>query len=439
MKLIQSVPILAALAFLSACGEKELILEGEREDIRASLSDTAAGAPLDAVGARPLALPPVQSNAAWTHRGGTASHRLTHPALGAVTQRMFSAPIGQGNGRKHRIGADPVVAGGRIFTLDSRALVTATGTNGQTLWQTDLTLAPDRSDDASGGGVAVADGRVFATTGFGELVALDAANGQIVWRQEFDASVGGAPTVAGGLVYVVARDSSAWAVRASDGRVQWQLPGTPSPSGVTGVSAPAVNDRLVVFPFPSGELVAALREGGARVWGTQVSGRRLGRAYASVLDLTGDPVISNNVIYTGSAAGRLVATDGATGDRIWTAREGAVGPVVLGGGSLFLVSDENRLMRLDATTGETVWGIDLPLFVKERPKRQQAIYAHYGPLLAGGRLYVASSDGMLRSFDPTSGQALAELEIPGGAASAPVVAGGVLYVVSANGQLHAFR
>ncbi|MBC7142188.1 MAG: PQQ-binding-like beta-propeller repeat protein, partial [Rhodobacteraceae bacterium] len=59
--------------------------------------------------------------------------------------------------------------------------------------------------------------------------------------------------------------------------------------------------------------------------------------------------------------------------------------------------------------------------------------------LAGGRLVVASSDGLIRSFDPTSGALLSSVELPNGAASAPAIAGGVLYVVTKDGKLRAFR
>jgi outer membrane protein assembly factor BamB len=79
------------------------------------------------------------------------------------------------------------------------------------------------------------------------------------------------------------------------------------------------------------------------------------------------------------------------------------GPVTVAGGSVFLVSDQNDLVRLDAATGATLWEVDLPLFVDPRPRRREGIFAHYGPLLAGGRLIVASSDAQLRFFDPASG------------------------------------
>jgi outer membrane protein assembly factor BamB len=103
------------------------------------------------------------------------------------------------------------------------------------------------------------------------------------------------------------------------------------------------------------------------------------------------------------------------------------------------VSDEARLVRLDAATGETVWARDLPYFVKDKVKKQNEIWVHYGPVLAGGKLFVASSDGLLRIFDPTSGNLIGQTEIPGGASTDPVVAGGTLYVVSRDGVLHAYR
>ncbi|MEO0747826.1 MAG: PQQ-binding-like beta-propeller repeat protein, partial [Pseudomonadota bacterium] len=81
----------------------------------------------------------------------------------------------------------------------------------------------------------------------------------------------------------------------------------------------------------------------------------------------------------------------------------------------------------------------LPLFTNAKPRRQNEIYAHHGPIVAGGRLIVVSNDGQMRTFNPQNGQLLSELPMPGGATTNPVVAGNTLYVVSTKGQLMAFR
>ena len=108
-------------------------------------------------------------------------------------------------------------------------------------------------------------------------------------------------------------------------------------------------------------------------------------------------------------------------------------------GSVFVVNDEARLVRLDASTGDVIWQAEMPYFDKDKAKKHKAITAHYGPVLAGGRIVVASGDGPLRLFDPTNGTMVYSVDIPGGAASAPVLAQGMLFVVGGNGQLHAFR
>lgn len=428
-----------ALALLVAgCAEEEVILPGAREDIRPDA--VTLDRPLAEIeGSRPIALPQVARNAAWPQAHGTPALRTDHPALSAAPQLLWTAPIGQGDSRRQRITADPVVAADRVFTLDADALVTATSVSGQTLWQRNLRPPRDSEGDATGGGLAYDAGRLYVSLGYGELVALDAGTGAELWSQEVDATASGAPTVSGGLVYLVAGDDTGWAIEADTGRLAWQVPAAPSLANVLGAPAPALDGDLAVFGFGSGELIATFRQGGLRRWEADVAGQRLGVAAARIGDMTGAPVIAGGRVFAGNHSGRMAAFDAASGERLWTAPEGAFGPVWPAGDSVFAVTDRNQLIRVDAGTGAIVWAVDLPGYVKQRPKRRAEIFAHHGPVLAGGRLVVASSDGLLRSFSPSNGALIGATELPGGATTAPVVAGGTLYVVNTDGQLLAFR
>ena len=442
------VTALALLTALGACAEKELILTGERFPVRADLTasvpvegEAAPVAPGDRPENQtvPISLGAAQANADWTHRAGNARHQQPHGALSSAPTLVWSAPIGQGSSRRNRISVAPVVADGRIFTLDAGSGLVATAMSGGRLWATDLTADFDKGGNVSGGGLAYGAGLVFATTGYGELIAIDPASGAVQWRQRLDVAVTGAPATNGEAVYVAGRDGSAWAVDAGTGKLRWTLAGLPAALGTVGTAAPAVGDRAVLFPYAAGVLTAALKVGGTQVWQAPVAGKRLGRAYAYNGDVTGDPVIDGGRIYLGTSAGRTVALSASGGEEIWSAGEGAMGPVLVAGGSLFLVNDEAMLVRLDAETGAVIWTAPMPYFENDKPKRQKAITAHYGPVLAGGRIVVASGDDLLRFFDPASGAALGNVALPGGAAAQPALAGGMLFVVTGNGQLMAYR
>jgi outer membrane protein assembly factor BamB len=428
------------LMMLAACAEDDLILPGKREDVRSILDGEAVTASRTAENqTRAIRLPGQTGNANWPQSIGSPSLRTDHPALGTQLARIWTADIGDGDGRKQRITASPVVAGGLIYTLDAESLVTATTLAGQRLWQVDIRPARDKSGQATGGGLAYDDGRLYVSLGYGNLVVLEAATGAEVWRQRLDGTASGTPTVIGGLVYLTAGDDRGFAISAENGRVQWQLVASPDVTNALGAPAPAVADGLAVFAFGSGEIQAVFRQGGLRRWEASVSGKRPGTALGNVGDVTAPPVIVGNRVYVGNQSGRLIALNLGSGERIWTTDEGAQGNIIAAGDSLFILSDLNELIRLDAANGSRIWAVPLPRFTKDRPTRRAEVFVHHGPVLAGGRIHVASNDGVLRSFDPESGALVSSVEIPGGATSNPVVAGGVLYVVSTRGQLHAFR
>ena len=432
---------------LTGCA-REVILPGERFGLREPLAASVPveGQPVPVAApaepqnqSRAMALPAMTSQADWSQRGGNAAHVAPHGSLSASPQLLWATDIGAGNAKRNRITASPVVLGGVIFAMDALARVTALSSAGAVLWQADLAATFDRGGAQSGGGLAAGAGRVFATTGYGEVVALDAASGQVLWRQRLGAPAAGAPAVALGQVFAMSTDGTGWALDAASGRVRWTLAGAENTLASDTGAAPAVSGSTVIFPFAAGVMMAASTETGTGLWQAAITGNRLGRAYANSGDITGDPVITGGTVYVGTQAGRMAAFSEVTGERLWSAEEGAMNPALVVAGSVFVVNDAARLIRLDAATGERIWATDLPEFTQAKARKFLRIHTHFGPVLAGGRVIVASSDGALRLFDPASGAQVGSVAIPGGAAAGPVLAGGRLFVVSGQGQLLAFR
>ncbi len=422
------------LSALAACSDDEERLPGERLDVRPpSGSSAAEGAPAPAQ----LTLAPAADNAAWTHANGSASGVGIHAGLPQDLELLWSRDIGSGNTWRLRLSSEPVVAEGRIFTLDSSAGARAFDTDGGLLWEQDLSPGFEGSSEVTGGGIAYGGGTLVATTGFGEVIALDPVTGVERWRHKLEGSVTSAPAVGDGIVVVVSRNDLAVGLSLDNGRIRWIQRGTGESAGVFGGGSPAIAERLVVLPFSSGEVVGALVDDGVGVWSSAVSWGRRGFSRSFVVAITGDPVIDGDTVYVANHSGNLAALDSRTGLVNWSVNEGAYGRVWPAGASVFVVTDESRLKRFAASTGAEVWSVDLPAY--EDPEDRSDAYVHYGPVLAGGRLIVAGGDGEIRGFDPVTGEQIGSVEISGGAASRPAIAGGVLYVLSGSGKLNAFR
>jgi outer membrane protein assembly factor BamB len=375
--------------------------------------------------ARAINLPAASTYASWTQRGFDAQNRTPHAALSA---NLDAGLVGQYRHRQQppqRLTADPVAGSGAVFTLDATAGVRAHSvSNGGLVWSADLTAGFDRGGNVSGGGLALSGDTLYATTGYGELVALDASSGAVRWRQRLGAGIG-APTVSGNTVYVVSRDNRAWAISTDVGRIRWELPSAPAQALRVGGAAPAVAGGTVVFPFGTGELVAASTDTGVRSWATAVAGGRLGVAYSNINDITGDPVIAGGTVYAGNQSGRVVALSAANGERLWTATEGSYSPVLVAGGSLFFVSDRNELIRIDAQRSADLGHRTAALRARARTPPPRRLH----PLRADpGR--GASCRGLGRRPDPH----VRPGERPAGAIGRPARRGGV---APDRGQQHA--
>lgn len=430
--------LLVVLAALAACSNKNAPLPGERIPIRpdeAPAASPSRGAP--------VAMPAPVMNADWTHRNGSAPGRLVNPAFRTQPQLIWSTDLGLGDAKRRRLLISPIVAGGVIYAMDAGTDLSAVTRDGQVAWRRSLVPEGQTPDSGPGGGMAAADGVLYATTGFGEVFAIDPRTGNIIWRRTLDASIQAPPLVYGGRVVAVQRNDIAVAMDARTGATLWTAQGAGG-TGLMGGASPAANGPLVILPFSSGELLGVLGRNGMTVWGTAITGGRRALARNRISDISGDPVIVGDTVYASNQSGRTIRLDTGTGERAWTISEGSYGPAWPVGNSVFLLSDEGALVRVDAETGEIVWSQQLPEFFPARGflwrkgKPWRAV-SYYGPVLAGGRLWVAGADGWLRAFSPVDASLLASIQLPGGAAAAPAVAGGVMYVTTQDGKLLAFQ
>lgn len=428
--------LVAALGVsLAACEEKKAPLKGERIPVLVHENTILPDVALVDV---PVALPRPIVNTEWSQAGGNAQHVMEHLAVGEELRRAWRVNIGAGTTESKAILPQPVVAGGRIFTMDTDAEVRAFGTeDGARIWERELLEDDDDIDDAIGGGLAYRDGMLFVATGVADVFALNAETGETVWSKTVSGPIRAAPTVSGERLYVVTIDNELYAMDVADGTTAWKHTGISEIAGLLGGSAPAVSGNAVIVPYSSGEIYALQAANGRVLWSDNLGPVRRGDIASQITDIRGLPVVDGNYVYAISHGGRMVAIDFKTGRRVWDKLFGGVQTPWVAGDYLYVITLDEQLVCMNRKTGQVRWVAVLLRY--EDPKTRSDPIVWNGPVLAGDRLVVTSSRGEALSISPYTGEMLGKINLPGSITLAPIVAGETIYVLSDSGELAALR
>ena len=434
-----AVMIAAAIA-ASGCGifkknKPSTPVLGHRIDVLATETDVSVD---PATAALPMTLPAPVVNANWAQSGGNASKDMNHVALPANIAQAWVVSIGQGTSLTARLAASPVVGDGRVYTIDTTATVRAfDARTGAPVWRTQFGTEKGNEAALFGGGLAYSNGHVYATNGLGFVAALDGSNGGIVWQVRPGGPLRGSPTVAGDAVYVMSQDNQIYSLKTADGTTNWNAAASLEIAGIFGVASPAFAQGTVVAGFSSGELNAYRYENARVVWQDALARTSIRTSVSSLSDVDADPVIDNGQVIAIGQGGRMVALELITGQRMWELNIAGIATPWVAGDWVFVVTDDAKLMAIARATGKIRWITQLPAFHNAKSKSGPIDYT--GPILAGGRLIVASSEGALMFVDPDRGAVQGQTELKAGVSLPPVVANNMLYVLDDNGQLHAFR
>jgi outer membrane protein assembly factor BamB len=423
-----------AVKDLNPFREEERLLPGERRPVLTGTN------PLAETTNQPARPGPAAARPDWPQPGGPATNDAGNVSAAVSGARAWSVKAGQAEGGAAfgfgaggiRLSARPVAAGGVVYTYDPSGNVAAVNlSSGGSVWR--VNVRPEgESKTINGGGVAVDGGRVFAATGFAEVVALDAASGARAWSARLDAPTRGAPTAAAGRVFVISQAGTVSAIDQATGTIAWTASTTGRGTGLLSSSSPAVSGSLVVVPTSTGEVVALDIATGAEKWaGSVIGGSRIA-AVTGLQDASASPVVVDGIVYATGVGGRTIANRLETGESVWQQTVGGAHTPVVSGNAVFLVDLEDRLVAFDRADGKVLWATTLP-----KPETGRASWA--GPLLVDGRLWMVSRDGWVVSADATTGQSgQASPMLPDGGIS-PVSAGGMILVLGAGGTLTAIR
>jgi len=433
---------LPKLADLNPFATKEDPLPGKR--VAVLTGEDKLGADMASADA-PITLPPERTNEAWAQPGGTANNAPGHLALPLNLKGAWSASVGTGSSSSGKLTASPIVYGGLVYTLDTVGVVTAlSAAGGASAWQARLVPASAKGGSDGllsfssltagngetkgfGGGLAADNGRIFAATGFGTIVALDAKSGKKLWEKSLGTPIRSSPTAVDEKVYVVTSEGRFFCLSQQDGAEFWAYRGITDRAGLLINASPAVSGDLVVAPYPSGDVIALRASDGQAAWTETLTRARTTSAMSAMSDAA-RPVIEDGVVYAVGHAGRMVATRARNGERVWSASIASTQAPVVAGDNVFVVDTNGVLTALSRKDGKVRWTAKMP-----------GAKTWSGPVLAGNRLWLASTKGQLVGVEATTGRVISQATIGNPVYIAPIVAQGRLYVLTDNAKLVAYN
>ncbi len=427
---------------ISGCGlfpsyfgtSNKVPLPGKRVPI---LANETSLKPDPSLASIPVLLPVPYVNPTWPETGGYPSHAMYHLALGPAPHKVWRTSIGESGYSNTGLFAEPVVGGGRVYTMDAYSDVDAIDAkSGRHLWRVDL--KPSRMQSGTvGGGLAYNYGILYVTTAYGQIFALSAKTGKMLWHYTAGVPFRTGPTVDGARVFAVTNDNVLYALSAKTGAVLWSYVGVPEPAVMVGGASPAVAGGIVIAAFSSGDLMAFRADDGGVMWTTPLVRPERSSAVGTITDIDGEPVIDRGRVFAISHAGVMASIDLQTGERIWVKDISGIQTPWTAGQFLFVVTTKGDVLCISASDGRVKWNTKLSLY--QHPKDKSGLIVWHGPVLAGNRLILFSNYGYAVVLSPYSGELLGEMKLPGAASLPPVVANKTLYVLTNNATLIALR
>lgn len=291
--------------------------------------------------------------------------------------------------------------------------------SGRQVWRT-------RVDKKLSAGVGADDTLVVVGTDKGEVLAYD-TEGKPRWQVKVSSEVLNPPVVAEGIVAVWSGDARLYGLSAADGRTKWVFQRTNPPLTVRNYAGATTSRGGLFAGTAGGKLLAMDLASGNVGWEANVATPKGATELERIADVTSLPLVEERVICAVAYQGRVACFDILRGTLLWSRDISSLDGLAADPRYLFVTDDRGAVHALDKATGASVWKQD------KLDKRRIG-----GPVLVGDYLGVVDGEGQLHLLDRNEGQLVGRLATDGTPPTAqPVSSGGRAWWLSEGGTLYA--
>lgn len=312
------------------------------------------------------------------------------------------------------------VVGTQVMLASSQGDITALeARSGKVVWRANLATELSAGVGSDGETAAV-------VTRENQLIALRA--GKEVWRYKMPSLTLTPPLVAGGRVFLQSADRTVSAFDGASGRPLWvqKRPGDALVLGQSGILM-AVGDTLV--SGQSGRLLGLNPLNGATRWDAAVATGRGVNEVERLVDLvSGVSRVGDNLCLRAFQSA-VACVDAQLGRTAWTKSASGASGIAGNVSTIFGAEADGKVIAWRRSDGEKLWTSEKLRF-----------RGLSGPVFTANSVVVGDFEGFLHFMSPEDGALLARLASDGSAvALTPVWVDGTLVAVTTRGTVIGFR
>lgn len=353
---------------------------------------------------------------------------LTEFTPTAKAERVWAVSVGDGEGR---LGArqGPAVADGRVYAAGTDGVGAWDLQTGKQVWRHEDKKDKDGKRLGIAGSPGVGDGLVVVGGLEGDVLALDAATGEMKWKARVGTEVLAAPAIGQGLVLVRSIDGRVTAFDSASGERRWFWEKETPSLTVRGNGSPLLVPGGALVGNDDGTLTALSLASGGQLWEQRVSNGEGRNELDRMADVDGTPVLDGSTLYATSYKGQTLAIDGPSGRSLWSHDAGGPGSVGIGPDRVVVSDPRGTVWALAKADGSALW---------QQPALARRSLS--SAVVQGDYAVVGDIEGYLHWLRLEDGAFAARAHAGGDAIRGqPVVADGLLVVQDTGGGLSAWR
>jgi outer membrane protein assembly factor BamB len=288
----------------------------------------------------------------------------------------------------------PLLVGDEIFTVDIDGLIkNIDAESGKLKWDFETGIE-------SITGLFGNNKIIVASSRNGELNIYDRTdnNLNLRWSARLKGEIRSPPVTNADSLFIRTVDGRLSSISKADGSIQWTVSHLVPALSLTGNSAPILHNELVIAGFDDGKLAAFDQTNGQVVWEITVS-QPTGRSEIErLVDVDGQFILSDGVIYVSSYQGRIAAIQAIDGEELWSRKFSSFNAMSIDADAIYISSDSSHLWSIDRRTGSALW-------------KQDILHARKisAPLLFKDKIIVGDFDGHVHWFNQSDGALIGRL------------------------------